>query len=292
MSFNIINKVIDNCLVKLKIKRGTFAVDINSIHGIGAKLIWVLEILAYCEEKNLRPRFKFSYPDTEDYKNYFDMFFEINDSSGHNDFIKIKSIGELGLDKNYNNVLNFNLSSYLIDKYLVIKDDVLSEVDKFYAKNFGNNTVLGVHYRGTDKSLEAPYVPYDRVERNINYYLEKYPETDAIFLSSDDENFIDYIKKCSVNRPVCYRDDSFRSADDAAIHHSGQDKYEINRDAIINALILSKCDALMKTSSILSAWSKLLRPELPLIMLNQPYNDCRWFPERELMKDVLFEPVP
>ena len=71
-----------------------------------------------------------------------------------------------------------------------------------------------------------------------------------------------------------------------------QNKYEINRDAIVNALILSRCDALMKTSSILSAWSKLFNPGLPLIMLNKPFEQCRWFPERDLIDNVLYDPVP
>lgn len=285
---NLIKKYIDN----FRVKNDVLAVDISSIHGIGAKLVWVLEILAYCEENNLRPRFKFSYPGSTNDENYFDMFFEIKNSPRTNDFMKIGSIGELNLGKNYNDILSIDLAEHLIKKYLVIKKDVLREVDEFCAKHFGDKKVLGIHYRGTDKSIEAPNVPYDRVVRNINHYLEKFPQTELIFLSSDDENFIKYTENSSIERPIVYRSDAFRSSGNDAIHHSGQNKYDINRDAIVNALILSRCDALMKMSSILSALSKLLNPNLPLIMLNKPFEQCSWFPERDLIDSVLYDPIP
>lgn len=292
MKLIAVRSLIERYIAKFRVKDDVLAVEISSIHGIGAKLVWVLEILAYCEENNLKPRFKFSYPYSNNDENYFDTFFEIKNTANHNDFIKISSIGELNLGKNYNDILNIQLAEHLIKKYLIIKEDVVQEVDEFCAKHFGAKQVLGIHYRGTDKSLEAPCVPYDRVERNVNYYLDKFPQTGLVFLSSDDENFIKYIESCSIERPIIYRKDSFRSADNAAIHHFSQNKYDINRDAIINALILSRCDALMKTSSILSAWSKLLNSDLPLIMLNKPFDGCSWFPERDLSDNVLYDPVP
>jgi hypothetical protein len=45
----------------------------------------------------------------------------------------------------------------------------------------------------------------------------------------------------------------------------------------------------MKTTSILSAWSKLFNPQMPVIMLNTPYN--MWFPEKDLLGNEFFKPV-
>ena len=151
--------------------------------------------------------------------------------------------------------------------------------------------MLGVHYRGTDKVSEAPYVSYDMVEKNIKFYLDKFPNTDAIFTSSDDNNFISYIKNSSIECPIIYRDDSYRSNNNIPIHYTNQNKYDINRDAIINCLILSRCNALMKTASILSAWSILFNPNLPLIMLNEPVDECKWFPEKMLIDNVLYDSI-
>ena len=59
----------------------------------------------------------------------------------------------------------------------------------------------------------------------------------------------------------------------------------------MNCLILSRCAALLKTASILSGWSKLFNPALPVVMLNRPPEENLWFPERVLVGENLFEPV-
>jgi hypothetical protein len=48
---------------------------------------------------------------------------------------------------------------------------------------------------------------------------------------------------------------------------------------------------LMKTSSFLSGWSKLFNPELTVIMLNEPHKKYLWFPEREIVKQTLYDAI-
>jgi hypothetical protein len=123
------------------------------------------------------------------------------------------------------------------------------------------------------------------VRRNIDHYLELFPHTDRIFVATDDARFLDYLQNASLSRPIVCREDSFRSRDGSSIHESPDtDKYAINRDAIVNCLILSRCEALLKTASILSAWSKLFNPRLPIVVLNQPPDENLWFPERVLVE--------
>ena len=293
--FNSVNNIIRKWLKAKKTQQDVIALDIHSNHGIGAKLIWVLEILAYSDEKKLLPRFRFSYPNDINGVDYFNAFFGIKGAANNQtvvEFRKIKTIGELELGRNYNDALDIEYANHLINKYLYVRDDVIHEVDDFCVRNFSGKRVLGVHYRGTDKVSEAPGVPYDIVERNVNTYLDKFPSTSVVFISSDDHHFIEYMANCTFTCPIVYRDDTFRSTDDSSIHHSGQNRYDINHDALINCLILSRCDALMKTASILSAFSKLLNPELPLIMLNKPFDNCTWFPERDLIDSDIYAPIP
>ncbi|HLO15730.1 MAG TPA: hypothetical protein VK206_12930 [Anaerolineales bacterium] len=280
-------------VVRHSSRNGVFPIEIKSTVGLGAKLEWCLEILAYCNENGLIPQFKFSYPYSDKSEDYFSTFFSIKHVEGRPlRFIKISSIIELNLGKDYDNVLDIRLANYLINKYLVVKEDIVREVESFCCQNFANRRVLGVHYRGTDKVLESPVVPYDRVKRNIEHYLRIYPETDCIFIATDDINFIENMGNASIGRPVLFRNDSFRSRDGDSIHESAYtNKYEINRDAIVNCLILSRCNALLKTASILSGWSKLFNPQLPVVMLSAPYNEHLWFPERDLVKNNLFEPI-
>lgn len=278
-------------IIKNNNKKGIFAVEIYNYMGIGANLIWALEIMAYCDERGLVPLIKFINPSTKKKSDNFGNYFEINHSLNLNKplrYAKMRQFKDLNLDVDwiYNSVLNLELAEKLITKYLVVKKDVQKEVDEYQYKHFYNKKVLGVHYRGTDKKSEAPLLPYDNIERNIIFFLKKYPDTDCIFVSSDDENFITYIVDSSITRPIIYNQDTFRSKNDLPIHSSGQNLYNINRDAIINCLLLSHCDALMKTASILSDWSKLFNPSIPLILLSEPYN--KFFPANELGKNVMY----
>jgi len=287
------NRFLISLVAKYNSRHGVFAVEIRSSVGLGAKLEWCLEILAYCDDNGLVPQFKFSYPNSGKSEDYFGKFFKLKEIVDENKpvrFTTITSITEVSLGKDYDRILNIELATYLINKYLAVKQDVLSEVHIFCLQHFANRRVLGVHYRGTDKAKESPAVPYDTVKRNIEHYLKLRPETDCVFIASDDINFIENMEKTSVGRPIIYRNDSFRARDGNSIHESADtDKYEINRDAIVNCLLLSRCDALLKTASILSGWSKLFNPKLPVVVLNQPYE--QWFPERDLIGKNLFDPV-
>jgi hypothetical protein len=274
-------------------RRGVFPIEIRSTVGLGAKLEWCLEIMAYCDENSLLPQFKFSYPTSASSDDYFSSFFKIRGSPEKPvRFVPISSIIELNLGKDYDTVLSVDLAHYLITKYLVVREEVVQEVEKFCTQHFARRRVLGVHYRGTDKILESPAVSYESVRANIDRYVQLYPDTDCIFIATDDLNFLHDIQAASIGRSIISRDDAVRSRDGRSIHESlDTDKYAINRDAIVNCLILSRCDALLKTSSILSDWAKLFNPQLPTVMLNEPYTEHLWFPERELIKANLFEPI-
>jgi len=290
-----VKRSLTSLLAKYNSRNGVFAVEIKSSVGLGAKLEWCLEILAYCHEHGLIPRFRFSYPNSEKSEDYFGKFFKVKEIFVANKpvrFTTISSIIELNLGKDYDRILTIELATYLIRKYLTVQDDVLSEVESFCHQHFAGRRVVGVHYRGTDKGKESPIIRYDTVKRNIEHYLKLHPETNCVFVSSDDINFIEDMERAPVGRPIIYRNDSLRSRYGNSIHESADtNKCEINRDAIVNCLLLSRCDALLKTPSILSGWSKLFNPRLPVVMLNRPYGEYQWFPERDLVDNNLFEPI-
>ncbi len=287
-----VRRVIVPGLIRRRQKDGILAIDICNIHGLGAKLEWALEIMAYCEEMKLRPRFRFSYPGSEDY--FADYFYIPNareDERGIK-FTRIKEMSELGLAKDYDKLLSIGYANQLIVKYLGIKEFILAEVDGFCRDHFGDKKILGIHYRSTDKAGEAPTVPYEKVKMNMEHYIDRYPETAAAFISTDDKNFSTFIQSRFQTCPLIFREDYFRSSDHSSVHHNQKlDKYEVNRDALINCLLLSRCHALIKTSSFLSDWSKLFNPSLPVVVLNKPYDQTLWFPASQIMKELLYSPV-
>lgn len=283
-------------IIRKNLKNNFFAIEINNNMGMGAKLVWVLEILAFCDEKNLNPIFKFTHPEDKQKEDTFGYYFEIRNQSKKSiglQFAKMKSFTDLNLNFqwNYHGKLNLEFADQLIKKYLLIKPNILDEVNQFESTYFKSKTILGVHYRGTDKKSETNIISYQKVERNIALYIEKHPVTNCIFVSSDDNNFIDYIVKSSITCPIIYNNDSFRSSNNLPVHLAQNNLYEINKDAIINCLLLSKCTTLMKTASILSDWSKLFNPNLQLILLSKPYEKYKFFPGKEYYNSVLYDPV-
>src|SRR6266513_1446460 len=106
-----IKRSLISLLAKYNSRNGVFAIEIKSSIGLGAKLEWCLEILAYCHDNGLVPQFKFS---------------------------SNSSIIELNLGKDYDTILNIELAAYLIHKYLAVKQDVLSEVESFCHQHFAN----------------------------------------------------------------------------------------------------------------------------------------------------------
>lgn len=55
--------------------------------------------------------------------------------------------------------------------------------------------------------------------------------------------------------------------------------YEKGEDTFVNALLLSKCSTLIRTTSLLSAWASVFHPDLKVILLNRPYDNRLFYPE-------------
>lgn len=274
---------------KYWISKGVFPIDISRNIGIGAKLIWCLEILLYCKEHNLKPYFKITDNDSKDPDDFFGKFF-ISEPPLNIKFIKMHTISQLNLNKNYNKCLNLKNANALIKEYIIPRSEINIEIEKFIQCNFENKEILGVHYRGTDKIEEAPFVSYKKTFAVISKCLEANPNLSKIFITTDNNDFIEFMKNSSLSNLLCYHNDSYRSNDGIAIHKNNDlNKFNINKDAIINMLILSHCSFIIKSASILSSLSILFNPTIPYVMLNKPYDKNLWFPENILINNNAFE---
>jgi hypothetical protein len=278
--------------IRKRSQNGVLAIDICTEHGFGAKIEWCIEILAYCDEHQLQPAIKFTYPAGN--KDFFTPYFSIKQIKEKQplQFTSIKLMSELGFAKDYGSLLTIDRAHQLINKYLIINDWVQQEVNAFYQDNFKGRKVIGIHYRGTDKVGEAPEIPYEKVINNIKHVQSAYFQDACVFLSTDDNNFIAYFKTNLPDVQLIMRNDYQRSDDDKPVHLNVElDKFEVNRDALVNCLLLSKCDFLIKSSSFLSDISKLFNPKVPVVMLNKPYARALWFPASEIIKDMAFAPL-
>ena len=70
-------------------RNGVLAVDICNRNGMGAKLEWCLEILAYCDAHGMLPQFRFSYPDSRPNEDYFGPYFSLRREAKSAKFTRI-----------------------------------------------------------------------------------------------------------------------------------------------------------------------------------------------------------
>ncbi len=211
---------------------------------------------------------KGSYYDKEYGENWWEYYFEPIDVGEKTDVVKkffeYKKIvfsfhAEFGISR--------ERANEIIRKYIFLKPHIQNKIDDFYETNFQGSYVIGVHYRGTDKCLEADIVPYKDVYERLQPIIKE-QRNYKIFVATDDSYFLTYMH---AHFPGCIIEiDAIRSDEGMAIHFTEQNlNYKKGEDAIIDCVLLSKCDLLLKMASNLSDCSTSFNPSIPVIKLNK-----------------------
>jgi hypothetical protein len=141
------------------------------------------------------------------------------------------------------------------------------------SKDFTTRT-LGIHYRGTDKPCEAVYVSKADFIKQISALLTNEVFT-TLFITSDETAFITQMKETFPSYHILHTQ-SERSNNDEPIHKTSKNP-DLAKMAMIDSLLLSKCDFVIKTSSCLSDWVKIWNPSIPVFNVNKYYHV--WFPQ-------------
>jgi len=157
----------------------------------------------------------------------------------------------------------------LIQKYIQLRPEIKESIDQFESTHFRDKFVIGVHYRGTDKSGEAPRVSYEKMSEEISIVIQNHPNHNhLIFVATDEQNFIHYLI-AQFGDLVCYTPGTIRSTDGQAIHSNLKlPRYQIGKEALMDCLLLARTHILIRTSSNLSLCSTFFNPNLPVILLN------------------------
>lgn len=159
----------------------------------------------------------------------------------------------------------------LIQRYLHLKLPIQEKLDSFIEKNFAGNYVIGVHYRGTDKSFEAPSYSYiaQLINQEIINSIIKGTliQNIKIFIATDDQQFLLYMQKNFPDKVICI--EALRSRDGDPVHFPSQESnYKKGEEALIDCILLSKCSLLYKSESNLSNASLKFNPSIPSVNLN------------------------
>jgi hypothetical protein len=286
--------------VRMRANEGVCSVEIaNRYVGFFGQMNWCLFIFQYCECKGLFPDIRLTgdgYLDLVRGPNWLEYYFHVLTPISKEEIgkrirytKKISDFKEMGPPIAPD--MTVREGGRILHKYLTQKTNINSLVDAFWRDSGFDGPVLGVHFRGTDKSSEAPRVSWRHCLTVVKNYLRNHH---AVFVASDEEEFIEFMKKSITELPVFFREDHYRSrgSGEVPVFLGKGGGYEKGEDALVNCLLLAKCSALVRTTSFLSAWASIFNPDLKVILLNKPYDNRLWYPEREILRSPGTDYVP
>jgi hypothetical protein len=250
--------------------------------GFFAHLNWCTKILFYCQQRGLRAQMSCTSPQYRDpgrSANWLSYFFDLFHGTPHIDFC-LAHFSELCIPESFFAGETIEGISELVRRNMRIKQEITGKVDRFCNEHFWGKKILGVHYRGTDKATEAPRASEQTMRETVLNYLTANSDVDALFVATDDRKFQDYMRDSFPDIPIIH------SQSNVDVHFqvdAGSANYRKGEEALIDCLLLSRCDAVVRTASFLSAWASIFNPELPIVMVNRPYDHSLWFPDRALI---------
>lgn len=142
--------------------------------------------------------------------------------------------------------------------------------------------ILGVHYRGTDKqttSWDSNPISQTEYITLLRNFLANRNDFDLIFAATDEYSFVQQLQK-SFSLPVV-------SLGEVGFHLSAAHTRSLAEKAdraLLDCLLLSRCDCVVETSSALPSFAKLLNPELEIYrcaaskLFGKLYTDMPYFP--------------
>jgi hypothetical protein len=254
--------------------------------GMFATLSHCALLAKACEEKGIEPYIVASSPlylSSTRGNNWFDYFFghkrieltehdiaalrkegrilTVRDRNQINEFARGLAAHEIS-----NEFSKFSEATRLFDKYFYVKSHMLDCVGEFIERNFDRFGQLGIHYRGTDHHKEYEFIDQRLM---VDAATEHFPQYDSIFVGTDEKSFLDLVRSHMPGKRVVTL-----MPEPPKPHLIDQgDNYRKGFHALADCLLLSRCQALVKTPSALSTWSKVFGPHLNLVLVGKPYSN-------------------
>ena len=256
----------------------------------GQCLCWLLEVLNHFEKNNLyninnnNNKIIFDI-NTLNNENLIPKFIQPKQVYNYDQPVKVIEISLKEAMLNPNNsrfklqTESFEIANKIFYKYFKFNDFILEEVNKLNI----NNKTLGIHYRGTDKNYDraqANYIKREEMILIIKDFMNN-NEIEKIFCCSDEQSFINEIKKLYPDKVIEYNQTRSNNSLNFGLFRNGENSSDRDRDNLTNSCLidmlgLSKCNTIIKTSSALSAFSKIINPYIKLYSVSAMKHP--WFP--------------
>ncbi len=266
---------------------GRFAFDLIGNMGMGAALTHIVKLIAYSEDSGQLPVAKATselYSNTRGH-DWLSDFFPRLDKVNTDDLRFLKVANEMSYGGfPVRESLSLSEAHLLFTKYHGVSNLVLDVVNDVLSTEGVASFEYSIHFRGTDKFREIPSAEPEDIFRAIeNAGLNS---CDKAFLATDTAQFERQVReRFPRTHFVKY---AFDIADQEGPRHFSILEPKLKAlEAAANILLLSRSRRCFRTSSYLSAWSRILNPGLEVNTFNAAAREKQKFPEREIINSEL-----
>jgi hypothetical protein len=153
--------------------------------------VWMLEILPYVKSQGWKPAWQIhtrNYGQPPDYNIFPGIIRTLYTPDEDGQTVSFEY-----LQQNHPKILGFSGAAALWNDYFRFTDDVYERLEQFSQTNMSEQTVLGLHFRGTDKNRDQkqtnPVTPYQFLYL-VEHFLERHPDVTSIFVATDEDRFL------------------------------------------------------------------------------------------------------
>jgi len=139
---------------------------------------------------------------------------------------------------------------------------------------------LGVHYRGTDKNcspLDTNPVAIADMMLLLDEFVTAFAPVPALFVATDEFSFVEAVRERFAGLPVI-------NLGPVPFHKGATGEAGKADRALLDCVLLSRCRAVLKTSSALSGFAKVLNPSLACyrVAASKMFGDVPYFPDAHI----------
>ena len=275
-------------LLRARHNRPYFSVNIGSSKGMGAVLSEALLMCHYAELNGLTPRIISTNPlyTTKTAEDFLSRYLGTETEKNPPDlrpmqFHTLWSFYHL----NFLEHMPLALANRLFWTYFPPKPIIADKVDAVLAGIPNHKFDLSIHYRGTDKVLEAPLIDFEVYEKAILAYQAGGGSLHSVFLATDDTDFETFVRnRFSATRFTTYNlGTSIHTT--RGRHFSDMSPEDKAVESLVNIFLLAAAPTCIRGASYMSAISKILNPALRTVSLNRTHWGSSGFPELEILAE-------
>jgi len=275
---------------RFRSNRPYLAADIRGPVGMGAALAQALLLLRCAEARGLIPMITSTNPlySVGAGQDCFAPYFGTAGEAGYKGLKPLRFTGHhsvpfLRMDQG----LPIEEASRLFWTYLPPTSEVSAIVESILEPLAGGRFDLGIHYRGTDKMLEAEPVSFKAFEAALGDHVAAGGRLDTAFLATDDPSFEASLRRRHPRTNFLTYTLGQPSNPKEARHFSDMPAHDKALEAAVNMMLLGAAPACIRSSSYMSAISKIAYPSLRTTTLNRTFGQQDQFPERQILEEEL-----